>query len=217
MEKKSVILAGATGLVGNEILKILLENDQFDPITVLTRRPLPDHESLIQLQVNFNNLNDHKELIRGDIVIIALGTTLKKAGSKEAFYKVDYTYCYEVARLARENDAHHLLLITSMGADDNSRIYYSRVKGELETAVQKLRYPAVSIFRPSLLLGARQEFRLREEIGKVFGGLLSFLMPAKYKPIHAQTVARAMVNTAAGDVAGFRILESDKIRKIGKN
>jgi uncharacterized protein YbjT (DUF2867 family) len=217
MKKKSVILAGATGLVGNEILKMLIDHDQFDPITVLTRRPISDHESIIQLQVDFDHLNDHKELIRGDIVIIALGTTLEKAGSKEAFYKVDYTYCYEVARLARENEAHHLMLISSMGADENSRIFYSRVKGELETAVQKLQYPVVSIFRPSLLLGSRQEFRLREEISKVVGGLFSFLTPAKYKPIHAQTVARAIVSTATEDVSGFRIFESDQIRKIGDN
>ncbi len=217
METKSVILAGATGLVGTEIMKILIDHEQFDPITVLTRRPIPDHNSIIQLQVDFDHLSTHKELIRGDVVIIALGSTLTKAGSKEAFYKVDYTYCYEVARLAKENNAHRILLISSMGADENSRIFYSRVKGELETAVQKLQYPVVSIFRPSLILGNRQEFRLREEIGKIFGGLFSFLIPAKFKPIHARTIARAIVNTAIEDIHGFRVFESDEIRKIGKN
>ncbi|MBD3288162.1 NAD(P)H-binding protein [candidate division KSB1 bacterium] len=216
MLKKSVLLAGATGLVGNEVLKLLAEHEQFDPLAIVTRRPISIPESVHQHQVDFDRLSDYSEKIRGDVVIIALGTTLKKAGSKEAFYKVDFSYCYEIARLARDNGAAHLLLISSMGADQNSRIFYSRVKGELEAAVQKLDYPAISIFRPSLLRGDRKEFRLREEFGKIFDSLFSFLLPAKYKSIHARTVASAMVNAALQDAEGVRIIESDEIKNMAK-
>lgn len=215
---QSVLLLGATGLVGGECLKLLCAEDFWRRVIALTRRPLPEeaHHPKVENQViDFDRAEDNRELISAGQVICALGTTIKKAGSQENFYKVDFTYAYELARIARENGAEHLLLVSSSGADARSPIFYSRVKGELEEAVKTLGYPALSIFRPSLLLGDRRESRPGEDLGKFLSGLFGFAIPARYKPVHARSVAAAIVQVARENRPGIRVLESDEIRRIG--
>lgn len=215
---QSVLLLGATGLVGGECLKLLCADDSWQRVITLTRRPLPaeaQHPKVENHAIDFDRAGNYRELISAGRVICALGTTIKKAGSQENFYKVDFTYAYELARIARENGAEHFLLVSSSGADARSRIFYSRVKGELEEALKTLGYPALSIFRPSLLLGDRRETRPGEDIAKFMSGLFGFAMPARYKPVHARSVAAAIVQVARENRPGIRILESDEIRRIG--
>lgn len=219
MIKKSVLLVGASGLIGTACLKQLAASDQFGRIQLLGRRKLsdlPDDPRIDQRIIDFDNLRQFREFINGDIVICMLGSTIKKAGSKAAFYKVDVTYPIGIATIAAENGASQLLVVSSMGADPQSRIFYSRAKGEMEAAIQQLPFDSIGIFRPSLLTGERSEFRLREEIAKIFGNLFSFLIPLKYKPVHADTVARSMLYTALKQQPGAHILESDQIQLLGK-
>lgn len=174
------------------------------------------HPRLEIRQVDFDRPESYQAFTAVDQVICALGTTIATAGSQEAFYKVDYTYPLEIARAARENGARHFLLVSSSGADEKSRIFYSRVKGEVEAAIQALGYPAVSIFRPSLLLGARQEFRWKEALIKPLAGLFNPLIPPRYRPIQAGTVAAAILAASQEDRPGVRIFESDKIQGYNK-
>jgi uncharacterized protein YbjT (DUF2867 family) len=217
MDQKSVLLLGATGLVGGECLKLLCEDDFWNRVVVLTRRPLPpevNHPKLEAQVIDFDHPEKFRDMIKAEQVISALGTTIKKAGSQDNFYRVDFTYPYQIAEIALKNGAEHLLLVSSSGADAKSGIFYSRVKGELDEAVSKLGYRSVSIFRPSLLLGDRKEFRLGEEIGKFFGGIIRFALPARYKPVHARAVAGAIIDVAKANQSGVRIIESDEIRRI---
>ena len=209
----STLLAGATGLVGRACLDLLLEDDAFERVVVITRRTLGGaHSTKLEAHVvDFDHLDDHAALFRVDQIVCALGTTIKQAGSLERFRAVDYGYALKVAQLGLEQGARHFLLVSSLGADRRSGVFYSRVKGELETAVSALAYQSVSIVRPSVLLGERAEFRLGEEIAKrlVF---LAFLVPAKYKPIHSRDVAAALVRLAKEDQPGRRIVESAELR-----
>ena len=154
VKKKSVLLLGATGLVGSQCLDLFLANDHFGPVTTLTRRPLainPADPKHVNHLVDFDNPESYRGKVAADIVVCALGTTLKKAGSREMFRKVDFHYAFELSRAAFEQGAEHLLLVSSKGADADSRFFYNRVKGELEDSLAKLGYARLSIFRPSLL------------------------------------------------------------------
>jgi uncharacterized protein YbjT (DUF2867 family) len=217
MSTKTVILIGATGLIGQACLKLLTASPSYENIKIFTRRPLPFPVDTAHVRVqvlDFAHLADYSAEIRADQLICTLGTTLKKAGSKANFYQVDFTFPYQFAKLALEHGAEHLLLVTSNGANPHSRIFYPRVKGELEVAVQKLGYRSLSIFRPSLLLGARAEYRWREEMAGRLASILAPLIPARYRPIPAPMVAGAMVQVATADQIGTRIYESDQIRQI---
>jgi uncharacterized protein YbjT (DUF2867 family) len=153
-----------------------------------------------------------------DDVFCCLGTTIKKAGSQAAFRKVDFTYAYEAAQLAVQQGAEHFLLVSSLGADANSSVFYSRVKGELEIAIAALPFAAVSIFQPSLLLGERAEFRFGERLAEPLAKVLSvFLLGPlrKYRAIEAHTVAAAMIHVAKSPGKGVTIYESDRIQEIG--
>lgn len=217
----TVLLAGATGLVGRHCLELLTADTAFRRVVVLTRRPLPadlpgaDDPKVEERVIDFDRLTDPRRLShpdppsldrvpRVDQVICALGTTLRRAGSKERFHQVDFGYPAALARMAVERGARHFLLVSAIGADAASRIFYNRVKGELEEAVSALPYRSVTIVRPSLLLGDREDFRLGEELAK----RLSFLAPRRYRPVHALRVAAALVQAAKDDEPGRRIIES---------
>jgi uncharacterized protein YbjT (DUF2867 family) len=203
----SVLLVGATGLVGRECVRQFAAHPAFERVVAVVRRPLPPDLRLPKVRehvVDFDRLGEHAELFRVTHVLSALGTTLKQAGSKARFRRVDYDYARAVARLGVEHGARHFLLVSSLGADSGSRIFYSRVKGELEDAVLRLPYRSVTIVRPSLLLGERSESRLGEEIGK----RLAFLTPRKYKPVEGAVVAAALLRAAVEDRPGPRIIES---------
>lgn len=197
---KTALIAGASGLVGKQLLFKLLENPTYHRIIALVRKKLPiRHDKLVQMEVDFDKLYDYKYQLLGDDFFCCLGTTLKKAGSKEAFYKVDYNYCYELAKIAVENKAQNFLLVSAVGADAASTIFYSRVKGELERDIQALPIQHIHIFHPSLLVGNRLEHRLGEKLGIGLAKVVSPLLTGslkKYKPIEATKVANALINAA---------------------
>lgn len=206
---KTVVVLGATGLVGGHCLRALQARGNYELIRVLSRRPLPEISGAETRVVDFDDPRTFAGLLAVDQVICALGTTIKKAGSREAFSRVDFTYPLEAARAARARGATHFLLVSSLGANAGSWSFYARVKGELEEAVMALGFRSLSIFRPSLLLGERREFRPGEKIGKWLG----VLVWGKYRPIHAATVAAAIVTAAAEDAPGIRIYESLEMRR----
>lgn len=210
---KTAVLVGATGLIGAHCLNLLLKMRGYERIVVLTRRQPnidPDFRRLSVTTIDFDDPASYAHALAGDHIFCTLGTTMKKAGSRPAFARVDYTYVVGIARTARAQRARHFLVVSSLGANPRSKFFYNRVKGEMEEAVRHLDYPSLSIFRPSLLLGQRQEFRLGEELGKRLG----FWLPGKYRPIAASDVARAMAQAALADAPGARIYQSDEIRRM---
>ncbi len=213
---KTALLLGGSGLVGGYCLEELLGEPTYARVVATGRRMLPrQHPKLEQTLIDFERLEEQRDLFQVDDVFCCLGTTIKKAGSREAFRRVDYTYPLMAARAALEEGAGQYLIVTAMGADPRSRIFYNRIKGETERDLCALPYEAIHIFRPSILLGERGEFRAAEEAGKVLMHALSPLMlghTGKYRPIHAQDVARAMVKQAVGNMRGIQILESQTIQ-----
>lgn len=210
-----VLLAGATGLVGSELLRLLANDPQIKELRTLVRRPLPPDKlnpRVLECRINFEMLDQYPELFAVDWVFCALGTTIRQAGSQENFRKVDYDYPLVIAKNARAQGASHFLLVSALGAEPHSRIFYNRVKGELEEAIQALGYPAVTIVRPSLLLGEREEQRRGEEIAKRF----TWIMPARYKPVPATQVAAALVRAAHARDTGVDIVNNARLIKEGK-
>ncbi|WP_165861430.1 NAD(P)H-binding protein [Paenibacillus paeoniae] len=200
MERKAVI-AGATGLVGGELVKLLLSREDYSKVTVLVRRKLPiAHERLEQLVVEYERLEELPGvLFENSDVYCALGTTRKKAGSKEQFERVDYGYPMALGRLAKRYHAARLLIITAMGADEASIFFYSKVKGRVEKDLQRLQLSRLHIFRPSLILGDRQEHRLGESAAVKLYAKLPFLFggpKSKYRPITAREIAEGMLHVA---------------------
>ena len=196
---KSALIIGATGLVGNFITLKLLDDDPYEKVKVFVRRSLKfSHPKLEEHLVNFENIEAWKDQLVGDELYSALGTTIKKAGSKEVQYKIDYTYQYEVAKAASQNGVKKYLLVSSAGANYKSGNFYLRMKGKLDEAVQQLSFNQIIIFRPSILAGNRSERRFAESLGIKIAGAITKLIPAlkKYRPIEASRVAEAMIKSA---------------------
>lgn len=194
---KTAIVIGATGLVGKQLVEILFTNKEYQTVKVFSRRSAGlANEKLEEHLVDFDKFENWKDDVSGDVLFSSMGTTIKQAGSKDAQYKVDYTYQYQVAKAAAENGVKQLVLISSLGANPKSSIFYSRIKGELDQAVEKLSFKSVCVLRPSALIGDRPEERAGEKTmiktTEFFSKILPFLK--KYKPIDATIVAAAMVN-----------------------
>jgi uncharacterized protein YbjT (DUF2867 family) len=212
-ENKTALVVGATGLIGNLVVEELLRSDKYTQVKVLVRKPLQyQHPKLTTTVVDFDALN--AALINADDVYCCLGTTMKKAGSKEAFYKVDYTYPHQLAQIAKANGTKRFSIVTAMGADSKSLFYYNRVKGEIEESLRKLGFEAFIVFRPSLLLGNRPESRLGEQMGESLMKLFRPLIPEKYRAIEASKVAKAMVLITASHMKGNLVYESDVLQEF---
>lgn len=208
--QKIALVIGATGLIGNQLTRKLCQSAYYERVKVLVRKPLGWHHPRLQeIQFDFDRPNGL--LTQADDIFCCLGTTMKKAGSKEAFRKVDYQYPMDIARLGREQGATQFALVSSMGADEKSMFYYSRVKGEVERDLSSLNYPTLLIFRPSLLLGQRSESRLSEKISGSMMRLLNPLIPAKYKAIESETVADVLYTKMQEGLTGRHLFESDAI------
>jgi uncharacterized protein YbjT (DUF2867 family) len=218
MSQKSVLLVGASGLVGGHCLKQLLTEESYSKVIALVRRPLPiTHEKYVQHIIDFSDLGILGETLSADDVYCCLGTTIKKAGTQEAFCKVDFDYPVKLAALTQHCGAKQFLIVTSLGADPHSRIFYSRVKGETEEALARISFEALHIFRPSLLLGNREEHRAGEKAGAVVMSAIKNVMIGpfkKYRPIQASDVAKAMVQVAQMNLKGVNIIESQRIQEI---
>ncbi len=213
---KTAIVIGATGLIGSHILSLLLKDDRYKTIKVFHRRSTGiNHPKLEEKIIDFDEMEDWRKSIQGDELFSALGTTIKKAGSKDIQYKIDYTYQYEVAKAAKENGIKKYLLVSSAGANHKSANFYSRIKGELDKDILELDFSQSFIFRPSLLVGERTESRIGEKIGFIILQPLSKLpFIKKYKPIKGETVAKAMIHIANSKENKNQIFELDNIFKI---
>jgi uncharacterized protein YbjT (DUF2867 family) len=195
--------------VGSEVVRQLAADSSVARIVVVARRAPEALPSRVESHVvNFDRLSDHESLFAVDQIICALGTTIRKAGSQAAFRRVDFEYPLNIARIGCNRGVRHFLLVSALGANSDSGIFYNRVKGELEDQLRSLGYRAVTIARPSLLLGARKEFRLFERLGMVIGEII----PGRYRPVRADAVARSLVTAARIDAPGLHIIESDEIR-----
>lgn len=217
---KKAIVFGGSGLVGGHLLYQLLESPAYSQVAVFGRRELDlDHPRLEQHIIDFDDPASWEAGVKGDDLFICLGTTMKMAGSRDAFYRVDFTYASTAARIASRRQVGQVLVVSSAGADAGSVFYYSRVKGELEDAVKKLPFWSIHILRPSLLLGDRREQRPAEQavgwlgraLARVTGGSSLFGMA----PIEAATVARAMVRLAGKIESGIFVHTSADIQRLG--
>jgi uncharacterized protein YbjT (DUF2867 family) len=217
----TVLLLGASGLIGSHCLKVLLQDDRFEKVIALVRKPLNVTDpKLVQVIVDFDKLDNYAAEIKADAILSTLGTTLRKAGSSVKFTKVDYEYQLKVAEIAKRNGAKTFILLSSIGADKKSMVLYSKVKGEVEDAISKLGYGKVIILRPSILLGERTESRPGEAIGQWVAKQLSFVFSgplAKYKGIAADTVAHAMINAVQKPLTGVSIVENLEIFEWAKS
>lgn len=204
---KKVLLFGATGLVGRSILKNLVAQKSGLKTYVLTRRDLPadlKNDQVTEFKMNFDSLDENSDCFKVDTVMCAIGTTIKVAGSQQKFREVDYTYPLHIAQIARRNGAETFLLVSALGADAHSSIFYNQVKGQLETALQNLGFKSLVIIRPSVLVGNREKVRPLEQISQTLGGLL----PKKWKSVPAENVAQKMVSLLRSPPEGVLIIEN---------
>ncbi len=212
----NAVLIGATGLVGSSILRLLLEDAGTEQVVVLGRRPTGvTHARLVEHTIDFDAPEAWRELVRGDVLFSALGTTVKVAGGKDAQYRVDHTYQLETARAARGNGVATYVLISASGSNPSSPIFYSRMKGELERDVQALGFPRTRILRPGMLDGERTEHRAGEQWGLRVLRALAPVLPAAGKPIPATTVARAALTVAADPTPGAVIYAPRDLFRLG--
>ena len=217
-QPKSAILFGATGLIGGFVLEQLLLDKRYHKVVILNRRRLDiTHNKLEQQVVDFDNLLSFKSQVEADHLYCCLGTTITKAGSKEEFIKIDHDLPLRIAKFANENGVHYFALVSSVGASAASSNFYANTKGLLEENVKEQFQRKIGIFRPSLLLGEREETRTAERIGQRVLPLLNPILMGslkKYKAIKAETVAKAMINIAFTETE-LTVFESNQIAMIG--
>ncbi|WP_282156135.1 NAD(P)H-binding protein [Cytobacillus gottheilii] len=215
---KTAVIAGATGLVGRELLQLLLNENAYEKVVALVRRPLEiQNDKLVEVVCDFNNLHAYEELFKAEDIFCCLGTTIKKAKTQEAMYKIDVEYPAAMAKLAHRQGVQHFILISSMNANPNSKIFYSRMKGELEQKIKELDLPAFSIIHPALLVGEREEFRLGEGAAITVYKLLSKMFSSSKLSsigIKAHNVAVAMYNIAQLDRNGTKTYSSQELYEL---
>jgi uncharacterized protein YbjT (DUF2867 family) len=210
---KTALIAGSTGLIGKQLLELLLKSDRYGKVIALTRNDLTPHPKLQILKVEFEKLDQWANALVCDDVFCCLGTTMAKAGSRDNFYQVDFFYPLLIAKTSQSKGATQYLLVSALGANKESSIYYNRVKGEVEEAIRQVGFKTFHIFRPSLLLGPRQEKRSGENLAKVLYQMFRFIIPRKYKAIQSVKVAGAMIKLASEDKTGTYIHESEELQE----
>lgn len=215
---RSALVVGATGLVGSSLVKLLCESKEYAAVNVISRRPLDfTHPKLVVKLREFDQIAD-QDIEFAHEVFCCLGTTMKKAGSKQQFEKVDFEYPLTIAAIAKNRGIDHFIVISAMGANEKALAYYSQVKGKLEAELIKMDFPQLSIVRPSLITGERQEFRLGETVGdkvlKVLNPILAGPMK-KLRSIPADQIALAMkVIALYGTKPKVAIYLSDELLKM---
>lgn len=217
---RRALIAGASGLVGGEVLRLLMRGTDHAVVHALVRRPLPDPDlpagprgaTLVRHEVDFATLARWRGFPEVDDVFVCLGTTIRAAGSQAAFRRVDFDAVVSVARLARRHGATRLAVVSALGADPGSRVFYNRVKGEAEAELARLDYPSLVVLRPSLLDGRRAESRPAERLALALSRPFARMIPARLRPVPARAVARCMVDALRHAQPGLRILESDRIQ-----
>ena len=222
MQRQTAVVIGATGLIGSQLVNLLLNDNDFSEVRILTRRPISiSHPKLTAQVVAFDDYHDLKEKLgTGHSLFCCVGTTQKKVkGDKDAYRKVDFDIPVNSAHAAIENGVKQYLLVSSIGADPRSNNFYLKLKGEAEQAISKLPFESIHFFRPSLLLGDRKEFRTGERMAQVSMKIFSFMFLGrikKYKPIQSEDVAKAMIAAAKKSGDGVQIHEYDDIMGLAK-
>ncbi|MEO7111291.1 MAG: NAD(P)H-binding protein [Polyangiaceae bacterium] len=213
MSKLTAVMIGATGLVGSQLLAQLLDDDRFSKVISFSRRKTGKTSTKLDEQiVDFDEPDSWALSVTGDVAFSALGTTIGQAGSQAAQKNVDYTYQFELAKTAAKNGVKTYALVSSGGASPSSVSFYSRIKGELDRDVQGLGFERIRIFRPSLLAGDREKSRAGEKIGSVLLGAVNAIgIAKKYREIHGDVVAKAMINSVFDPKPGTRIYELDEV------
>lgn len=208
---KKLLLVGATGVVGRQVLAQALNDPRVASVVAPVRRELPAHAKLVSPQVNFDQLNETADWWHADAVICALGTTMRSAGSKSAFRKVDYDYPLFVAKLAYNAGTPAYVLNSAMGADAQSRFFYNRVKGELEHDLQAIGFDSLTLARPGLIGGKREEFRLGEHIMTGVLTVTAPILPRRWRINPAPNIAAAMLNAALAARPGVHVVQSEEM------
>ena len=208
---KTVMLVGATGLVGQQVLQKALASAQVGRVVAPTRRALPPHPKLLNPVLDFDHLPEDAAWWAVDAVVCTLGTTIKVAGSQPAFYRVDHDHPLRVAQLALRQGARAYALNSALGADPASRVFYSRTKGELERDLRALGYPSLTLVRPGLIGGERSETRPAEQLGVRVSQWLRPLLPARYSVVPAERIAHHLLAAALAAAPGVRVLMSEEL------
>ena len=212
-----ITLFGPTGLIGNEILKLLENDSDFEKINVVSRRPveLKSRKSSLNI-IDFKDFNSYLDVIDGsDIVLAAIGTTQSKVGfNKKKYREIDFDIISNTVKACKEKNVKHFSFVSSAGADINNKSFYLKLKGEIEKEVESKQLNSSTVYRPSLLLGNRKENRFGEKVAQILIPLISFLFPNNYKPIKALNVAKAMVNESKNYGSGFKIYHYKDILKL---
>ena len=212
-----ITLFGPTGLIGNEILKLLENDSDFEKINVVSRRPLELKSKKSNLNIiDFKDFNSYLNVIDGsDIVLAAIGTTQSKVGfNKKKYREIDFDIISNAVKACKEKNVKHFSFVSSAGADINNKSFYLKLKGEIEKEVESKQLNSSTVYRPSLLLGNRKENRFGEKVAQILIPLLSFLFPDNYKPIKAIDVAKAMVTESKKIEPGFKIYHYRDILKM---
>ena len=215
---KTAIVIGATGMVGSRLVHMLLKDSRFGKVKAFVRHSMGiTNPKLEEHIVDFDAPDTWKRHITGDVLYSAMGTTLKQAGSKEAQYKIDYTYQYRLAKIAAASDVKKYILISAAGASPDSKIFYSRIKGELERDVRKLPFETIHIIRPGMLAGEREKERTGEKIGVGIMNIVGMIPGLKaLKPIQCEEVARAMINATFRQPVGVFSHSMGGVFKLAK-
>ena len=198
MKKLKALVIGATGATGRELVNLLINDEDFDQVSIFVRKaPELVHEKLKIHTIHFNEIKKHKDLIKGDILFSALGTTKKEAGGKQRQYIIDYTYQYEFAKIAAENGVDQLSLVSSIGANPKSFMFYPKMKGELESDVKKLKFKKIDIFQPPILIRQPEIIRKAEKKAiSIIQKLNKLGILKSQQPLMVSNLAERMVKTA---------------------
>ena len=219
MKLKEVTLFGGTGLIGSLLLDILIKDNDYHKINVVTRKSISLSHKKIKIHIiDFSDSKFYSQTLRNSqIVFASIGTTQSKVkGNKESYRKIDFDIIYNIAKACKENNIENFSFVSSSGANIKSNNFYLNLKGEIENSILNLNLSSTSVFRPSLLLGKRKEKRYGEKIAQLIMPFLSFLMPSKYKPIKAALDAKSMVNISKSIQPGFKIYHYKEIIKESK-
>ncbi|WP_343701597.1 NAD(P)H-binding protein [Chitinophaga sp.] len=208
---KTAIVTGASGLIGNLLVQALLQDDSFDRVRAVVRKPLLlEHPRLENAVVSFNDADALEKALQGDVLFCCIGTTIKTAGSQAAFTAVDYAIPVNTGQIALRNGVRQYHLVSAVGANARSSNFYLRTKGQTEEALIQLGFPSLFIYRPSLLLGNRKEVRFGEQVAQLLMPAFNLFMKGrwrKYRPVKAETVAAAMITKAKSGEKGVTVVE----------
>lgn len=216
-KKYTAFVLGSTGLIGNELLKQLIDNTDYEKIYAVSRSPLSIKDpKVINILSDIDSTDNQMINIASDHLFIAIGTTKSKTPDPKKYKQIDHDYPVKVAKILKKNGCTHINLVSSVGANAKAKNFYLKLKGETEESIKELSFVTTNIYRPSLLLGNRNEFRWAEEIGKVLFRCISFLFVGKarkYKSIHASSVANAMIKHSLNSQKGVYVFDTVDIKK----